>query len=266
MNKTALKKILDHPDKDEIISKLVIGISSKDVHDWLQAKYTNVSEAKFVIAEKSIKSFQDNYLDIYNMIQDDLVKTKSAMTTNTQEQLELAVKNNPTYKDAMIKMAGGELDVRQIISNLAVNIEMRLSQIFDEIQNDPHNINTRVDRLLVEYADTLGNILEKYHKFTELPANQVVQHNVTLQVVDQHISVFHDVIKEVLSQMDLETSFYFMEVFTEKMAKLKMPDKDAPPTTEMKLAEVKLLNETINKKINSDSEYEKPIKKIELFY
>jgi hypothetical protein len=68
-------------------------------------------------------------------------------------------------------------------------------------------------------------------------------------VVDQHISVFHDVIKEVLSQMDLETSLYFMEVFNEKMNKLKVPDKDFP-NTEVRLAEAKLLNETINKKIN----------------
>jgi len=41
-----------------------------------------------------------------------------------------------------------------------------------------------------------------------------------------------------------------MEVFNEKMTKLKLPDPAAAPTTEMKLAEAKLLNETINKKIN----------------
>jgi len=43
MNKNALKKILEHPDKDEIISKLVIGITPKDIHDWLSAKYINAS-------------------------------------------------------------------------------------------------------------------------------------------------------------------------------------------------------------------------------
>jgi len=49
--------------------------------------------------------------------------------------------------------------------------------------------------------------------------NKIVLKN--LQVVDQHISVFHDVIKEVLSQMDSDTLLYFMEVFDDKMAKLK---------------------------------------------
>lgn len=249
MNKNALQKILEHPDKDEIISKLIIGISSKDIYDWLKAKYTNVSEAKFVIAEKSIKAFQENYLDIYNLIQQDISKSKGALSTSTEEQLSLSVQNNATYKSKMLELAGKEIDVRKIISNLCVAIETRLAQVFDQIQEDPSNINTRVDRLLLEYADTLGNILEKYYKFTESPADQIIQHNVTLQVVDQHISVFHDVIKEVLSKMDLDTSLYFMEVFNQKMEKLKSPEKDVL-NTDMKLAEAKLLNETINMKIN----------------
>ncbi len=250
MNKTTLKKILEHPDKDEIISKLVIGQSNKDIHDWLAGKYTNVSEAKFVISEKSLKSFQDNYLDVYSMIQEDIVKSRQALASSTEEQLELAVKENPTYRSKMLELAGKELDVRQMVTRLCAVIETRFAQVFDEIQEDPRNINTRVDRMLKEYGELLGSLLEKYYKFTESPANQVVQHNVTLQVVDQHISVFHDVIKEVLSQMDLETSLYFMEVFNEKMAKLKAPTPDAPMNTEMKLAEAKILNETINKKLN----------------
>ena len=50
--------------------------------------------------------------------------------------------------------------------------------------------------------------------------------------------------------MDLETSMYFMEVFNNKMSKLKAPSPDAQPTQEMRMAEAKFLNETINKKIN----------------
>ncbi len=150
----------------------------------------------------------------------------------------------------MMELASKEIDVRKIIANLCVAIETRLAQVFDEIQSDPRNINTRIDRLLIEYTDTLGNILEKYYKFTEVQPDQIVQHNVTLQVVDQHISVFHDVIRDVLSQMDLETSLYFMDVFNQKMNKLKFSEKENGLNTDVKLAEAKLLNETINKKIN----------------
>lgn len=251
MNKPTYKKILEHPDKDEIISKLVIGIAPTDIHDWLKMKYTNVSEAKFVLSEKIIKSFSDNHLDFYNDMLQDLAATKTAIATSTQDQLQLAVKSNPAYKDALLKVANNELDIERIMATMAINIETRMAQVFDEMMEDPRNINTKVDRLFAEYADILGNLLDKYHKWKEKPAaDQIIQHNVTLQVVDQHISVFHDVIKEVLSQMDLETSMYFMEVFTEKMSKLKQPQADAAPTQEMKLAEAKLLNETINQKVN----------------
>jgi hypothetical protein len=250
MNKTSLKKIIEHPDKDEIISKLIIGKSSKEIHEWLEAKYTNVSEAKFVIAEKSIKSFQDNYLDIYNLVKEDLVKTQIAINTSTEAQLELAVQNNPTYKSKMLELASEKIDVRKMVAHLCVVVETRFAQIFDQIQSDPQNINTRVDRMFKEYGELLGNLLDKYYKFTEQQPDQIVQHNVTLQVVDQHISVFHDVIKKVLSQMDLESSLYFMEVFNEEMEKLKMPSPDKEPSQEMRLADAKVLSETINKKIN----------------
>jgi hypothetical protein len=250
MNKTALKKILDHPDKDEIISKLVIGQPIKDIYDWLKSKYTNVSEIKFVVSEKSLKSFQENYLDIYTLIQEDLIKTKSAIAAGTEQQLELAVKNNTAYKSIMMETANKQLDVNETVARLAVAIETRFAQVFDEIQEDPRNINTKVDRLLIDYAEVFGNLLEKCYKFNEAPADQIIQHNVTLQVVDQHISVFHDVIKEVLAQVDLETSMYFMEVWNEKMSKLKAPDKEAAPNIDMQLADAKLLSETINKKLN----------------
>jgi len=250
MNKTTLEKILKHIDRDEIISKLVIGISPKDIHEWLDSKYTNINESKFVLPEKLIKSFQDNYLDVYNYIKQDIISTKTALATSTEDQLELAVKNNPTYKNRMIELAGKEIDIKSIIINLCAAIETRLAQVFDSIQEDPNNINTRVDRLLIDYTEALGASLDRYYKYTEAPANQIVNNNITLQVVDQHISIFHDVIKDILSQMDLESSLYFMEIFNEKFSKLKLPSENAMPTTEVRLAEVKLLNETINKKIN----------------
>lgn len=250
MNKNAIKKIYDHPDRDELISKLVMGFAPIDIHSWLAAKYTNVSESKFVISESSIKSFQSNYLDIYNIVQEDLEKTRSAISKSTEDELQYAVNNSQAYKDLMVKSVSEELDIRQTVKRLCIAIETRLGQVFDEIQEDPRNINTKIDRLFLEYAETLGNILEKYYKFTEAPTDQIVQHNVTLQVVDQHISVFHDVIKEVLSQMDLETSLYFMEVFNDKMAKLKPPSEKASVPSEARLAEAKLLSENINKKLS----------------
>jgi len=251
MNKNSLQKILDNPDKDEIIAKLIIGITPKDVHDWLEAKYTNVSESKFVISEKTLKNFQDNYLDLYTQIKEDVLKTSQNITLAPHDQATLAVKGSKAYKDKMLELAGSEVDIKKMITNMLVAIETRAGQVFDAIQDDPRNINTRLDRVLIEWFDSLGNMLEKYHKLVIAPPDQIIQHQVTLQVVDQHISVFYETIKEILSKMDLETSLYFMEVFNEKMSKLKAPQQELL-NTEARLAEAKVVNETINKKLNGE--------------
>lgn len=251
MNKNSLKKVLDHPDKDEIIAKLVMDISEKDIHSWLSSKYTSVGDSQMVLSTKIIKVFKDNYLDLYGMIQEDIHKTKSSIASSTQDELQLSVNNNSAYKKIMLDLATDKLDIRQMIAKCCIAIETRLGQIFDEIQEDPRNINTRIDRMLKDYAEIFGTLLEKYYKFTEAPADLTIQHNVTLQVVDQHIAVFHDAIREVLSQMDLESSMLFMELFNEKMSKLKPPAQEKMTGTDIKLAEAKLLNETINNKLNS---------------
>jgi trans-aconitate methyltransferase len=248
-NKPTLSKILQHPDKDELISKVIVGISPKDIHDWLAAKYPTSNEKKFVISEKMVKTFKDSYLDVYSMIQSDIQKTKLAVASNAVENLELSVRNNSTYQSKLQELATKEIDVRKMIAHLCLAVETRLGQIFDSIQDDPNNINTKVDRVWLEYAEVLGGLLERYYKFTESPADLTIQHNVTLQVVDQHIAVFHEAIREVLAELDLESSMLFMEKYSAMMAKLKPPTVNIP-NTDIKLAEAKVINETINKKLN----------------
>ena len=248
MSKKAFQKVYQHPDFDELVAKLTLDLPTKDIHDWLASKYS--TENKLVISEGTLNSFKDNYLDVYTQIAEDMRKTKQSLAIGTQDQIELAVQNNPTYKSKMMELANKEIDVRQMVAHLCVAIETRLGQVFDEIQSDPSNINTRVERVLIEYGELLGGLLEKYYKFTENPADVVIQHNVTLQAVDQHISVFHDVIREVLSQLDLESSMLFMELYHERMAKVKQSSSEPIMNTDMKVAEAKLLNETINKKLN----------------
>lgn len=251
MNKNSVKKLLDHHDKDEIISKLIIGISPKDIHEWLKAKYSEANEKSLVLSENLIKNFQKNYLDIYSMLQEDVNKTRNALATSSEDSLELSVKNNSAYKSAMLDLANNEVDVKKMITRLCLNVEIRLGQIFDLIQRDPEKIDTRVDRLLTEYIDKFQVVLEKYYKYVEQGPDQVIQHNITLQAVDQHISVFHDVIKEILSQMDVESAMYFMEVFNDKMSKLKPPSDNLNIVhPDIKLAEAKILNQTINEKLN----------------
>jgi len=243
-------KILNHPDKEELLSKIIIGIDISDINQWLSTKYSAVSEKKYVISTTSLQKFKDNYLDIYNIIQQDLMATKTAVNNNSEEDLQLAINNLPAYKDVMVKAANEELDIRKIIKNLCLAIETRVGQIYDIIQEDPRNLNTRHERVFMDMCEKLGNILEKYYKFTEQPATNVVQNNISLQFQDKSISAIHDIIKKILSQMNEANSFHFIEMLNEEISKLKLPSEKEVVGADVRLAEVKLLNETINKKLN----------------
>lgn len=248
MNKINLaSKIIQHPDLEEIVAKLLLNLQAKDIHEWLAAKYPN--EKKFIISEKSIKIFQTDYLDIYTMIRNDIGKTKNAMKQNSIEELELSVKGSSAYKNTMVDIATKELDVRQVVIRLCTALEVGFARLFDSMYDNP-DIDLRAQRALNETADSLGHLLETYYKFTENPADIVVQHNVTVQAVDQHIAVFHEAVRETLATLSVESSLLFTELLNQKLSKLKAPAPEGFMNTDMKVAEATLLNETINKKLN----------------
>ena len=251
MNKTVFEKIKNHPDRDEIISKLSIGITAKDIAEWLKLKYSSVGDAKFVISEKNLKAFEDNYLDIWNMFQEDLKKTKLSLKENQSlEDLELSIQNNPSYQNRLLELAGKELDIKQIVTRLCLNIEFRIGQVFDQIQEDPRNINTRVDRLLIEYTKALGDALDKYYKFTTVQPDQVIQHNVNLQLNNQYITVIQEAVRETIANIDVDASMLFLDLVSEKMANLKLPTAENNVlSTDVRLAEAKLLSENIANKL-----------------
>lgn len=250
-NKASLLNIISHPDKEEIINKLILEFSPEEIHTWLGQKYNSVSDNKFILSIRALKHFKENHLESYKIIQDDILKTKAHLNSGSTNELELALENIPGYKKVIMQAANEELDIRKIVKRLCVMIEQRLSQIFDEIQEDPRNINTRIDRILIEYTDTLGNILEKYYKFTEAPENSNITNNITIQAVDQHISIFQDVVKELLQEMDFDASLRFMELYTNRINQVNAPNtvNNVLKSSE-KLAEVKLLNETIDNRLN----------------
>jgi hypothetical protein len=253
--KPSYKNILEHPDREEIISKLAISIPCDQIESWLSAKYSNVNEKKFVIHESTLKSFQSTYLDFYQDLLQDMSKTKSAIASgDSVDSIELAIKKNPAYNDALLKLANGELNLDSMIGKLAIGVELRISQLFDIIQEDPNNINTKQERLFIDYSEMFGNVLDKYYKWKEGQAAMMINSSVNSQLVDRHISALQEAVRDTLQSIDIDASLLFLERLNEKLSKLKLVEAPLGPTTEMKIAEVKILNENINKKINENEQ------------
>ena len=244
---TAAQKVLNHIDRDEIISKLLIGVSPQEISANLAIRYSNPSEKKFVLSEKVLKSFQDNSLDLYKIIREDLAKTQTALT-NTDKELELAIQGSPKYKETMLKLANNELDIKTTIVNAITALETRMELIYDDIKDDPGN--TRVGRLWNETIAQWKGVMELYHKYVLQAPDQIIQHNMTVTHIDQYTAAIQEAIRETLSEIDYEAAMRFLELFGPKLDKLKMPIEQKMLSAEDRMAEVKIINNEIDKKIN----------------
>ncbi len=87
--------------------------------------------------------------------------------------------------------------------------------------------------------------VEKYDKIINQSPDQIIQHNVTVQVMDQYVNVMQDSIRQTLAEMDPDAANLFMEKFNENLGKLQLPESIQPvkpQTQEQKYRGVEILH------------------------
>lgn len=236
------KIIYEHPDREEIITKLASDASSADIAEWLAAKYDTLSERKFSLSEKVIQKFREDYLDFYSIMKNDL----GAITKpNIAQELQASIDSNPKYKQALQKYAETEIDLKTIVKQLVSLIEVRMEQVFDTIQDDPRNF--RGDRTLLEYFSALNDAVANANEILNGSPDQVnIQNNINIQVLDKHMNLVFTIIKEILEELDYDTSLAFIDKFNERLNALKAEEI---PAIEERLQEAQVLTSTIEKKL-----------------
>lgn len=237
-------KLLSHPDKEEIISKLMTGISSKNIADWLKLKYPDANQGHLRLAAANLKEFTDKIdFSTYNQFKNDAIQA----TTNSSSLPE-SIKNNKCYKDRLIELADKEIDIKRMVQETVMLIRARAEQVFDKIQENPQNM--KGDYALIKWFELLLNSLEKCDKVVNERPDQVIQHNV--QVTEMQTAMFQDAIRETMAEVDPEIAFLFMDKLSAKMKTLQEP---VPPKLsslgglafqENRLKEAQILNTTIN--------------------
>jgi hypothetical protein len=245
MSKAIANQVLSHADCSEIITKLVSEISPEDIADWLKAKYSG--QKQLIISKKNLQIFRDEYLDIYSTIREDLVKTHFNIRT-VDEDLQEEIQGNVAYKKKLEEMVDKEIDIKNIVRNLVIKIEFRANEIFELAINDPRNLKN--EKIIIEWFQLLLNTLEKFDLITNGSPEQVtVQNNISIQMVDTHINMLYSVIREILSQLDNETSLIFTELFAKKLAEIQSADQNFVPI-ERRLEAAYTMEKEVEKKLD----------------
>lgn len=231
-------KILSHPDKDEIISKLVTGIKPRDVSDWLKLKYSDKEQGHLRVSSKILQDFVENNLDLYNVLQNDISGVKQ-----NKKEISDSLKNNKTYQERIVEIADKELDIKRLLIETGHIIRQRVEQVFDKIQENPQNF--KPDYTLIKWLETLLNFTDRYQKIVNEAPDTVVQHNINIQLVEQHTIMLQDAIRETMAEIDSDMSFRFLEKLNSKMATLKSPEAQIL-SQDKKLLEAQIISNKIN--------------------
>jgi hypothetical protein len=126
-----------------------------------------------------------------------------------------------------------------MLKNLSVMISARMEQVFDKIQQNPENM--KPDYALIKWCEMMLNFSEKYDKIVNHSPDKVIQHNITMQTIDNYTIIFQEAIKDVLLDMEPEFAFLFMEKLNDKLLTLKPPQNEVL-TPEKRLKEINTLS------------------------
>lgn len=233
---SAFSKIVNHPDQDEIISKLVLNIDPKEINKFLKDKYEAIGDTNMVISVAMLKKFKDDYLDYFSKLKRDALTVKE----NTLPSPESMLNNNNAYRKLVEEYVDKEIDIKSLLKSSIAVMQSRIEQIYNLTQKNPDN--TKPDYVLVQWLTNLITLMEKADGIINGSPDKIVQqNNINIQILDQHVNVFQNAIRGVISRLNQDEALNFVSLLSEEMGKLKAPPIFEPMSVDARLDETRRL-------------------------
>jgi len=232
------KKILDHPEVQGIIDKLMMGETPKDVSSYLKHKYDKPDENHLRLSVSLLDKFLKNYCNTSDFMNKMVKDEKNGAL---DKQIADSLLNNKTWKERLANLTDEKIDIEKRLIQQIHIMDVRAEQIFDKIQENPGS--TKLDYVMTKYFELSTMLLEKADKIINKAPDQRIEHVHTVQMVEQQSTVFQNAIRRVISRLEPERANEFMELLSEEMSDLKSPQLDAPVTVASSQKEVTKVEE-----------------------
>jgi hypothetical protein len=235
------RKIYFHPDKEEIARMMLNGISVQRIEKWLIEKYPDKKE--YWISIPTLQGFRKDGL---KLDKEALHKIKNEAASKVQDKRDRAIKDaddedaiiqsifavsdpteniikpiaqsSATYREKIGSVSELNIDVTRKIVELDALITSRMEYYFNRANEgeDPES-NIKYDRVLVEYIKQQGELYRDWKRLIEGLAEQNVDTSVHLEIVQEHVSIIRDTVRELLNDIDPSLALVFLERLTEKL-------------------------------------------------
>ena len=192
------KKVLNHPDKEDIIKKLLEGDSVKSVDSWIKEKYPR--KKRLHISYMTLQKFRTNHLNLRGEVLDDIKNRRSEVTSAEAEaEAKMIVKNSSAYMQKIDEIASTELDVAKRLLEMDALVNSRIEFYFNVLQNGG---SIREDKVFIDYINTMKSLMQDWKKYIEGFADQKIEHNININVINEQARILRESVMQTLYEIN----------------------------------------------------------------
>jgi hypothetical protein len=209
-------KIINHPDKEKIIEKLLSGESLKEIESWLEKKYPR--SKRLQISYMTLQKFRSENLNIKGDVLDDIKNKKTEIDKkNLEIETKMIVQSSNAYRQKIDEIASSELDVTRRLLEMDRLVNSRIEYYFNILETGG---SIKEDKMFLEYVNTMKGLMQDWKKYIEGVADKKIEHNININVVNEHARILKETILEILREMDPKLIPIFVDKVSYKMRQL----------------------------------------------
>ena len=213
----SFKKILTHPSRTKIIRMLTKGMGVREVAKRIREMHPD--DRKLHLTPGTLQKFRKEKLDLdAEALKEIKEAEKGKQEVREEKKEDTQLKGMPVYKEKLKEAVDLHIDIRQQLANLSVLINARIEDIFDRAQRG--NASTNEEQNLQKYFATYVTVLEKWAKYIDKIADQTIETNVNITVIEDQMAVIRECIRETLMEVNPEMAVKFFEKLERKLSAL----------------------------------------------
>jgi hypothetical protein len=211
-------KILNHPDKEKIIEKLLSGESVKEIESWIEKKYPR--SKRLHVSYMTLQKFRAENLNIKGEVLDDIKNKKSEIDKkNLELETKMIIQSSNAYQKKIDEIASSELDVTRRLLEMDRLINSRIEHYYNILETGG---SIKEDRIFLEYINTMKSLMQDWKKYIEGFADKKIEHNININVVNEHARILKETILEILKEMDPKLIPLFVDKVSYKMKQIDL--------------------------------------------
>jgi hypothetical protein len=207
------KKVLQHPDREEIVKKLLGGESVKGVEKWLLEKYPR--KKRLQISYATLQSFRTDYLNVKGDVLDDIKRAKKEKDLEEDEiEAKAIITASSAYQQKIDEIVSKELDTNRKLLEISALISARMEYYYNMISAGG---SLQKEKMFLDLVKEQRGLIQDWKRYVEGAADKRVEHNINVSVINEQVTVLKGIVFEVLQELDPELVPVFVDKVNKKL-------------------------------------------------